>query len=143
MTAQLLAKNGQSLSQQPRRILLVEDNHINRMLLSDYLDYYGYIIKSLSGGVDFFSTIESFKPHIILLDLKLPDIDGYSLLEKFKQEDRYRRIPIFIVSAFAFKADEERAMNLGASRYFVKPINLMNLSSAIQEELNSCGSLCI
>lgn len=143
MTAQLLAKNGQSWSRQPRRILLVEDHHINRMLLSDYLDYCGYNVKSLSKGVDFFSTVEHFKPQIILLDLKLPDIDGYSLLEQFKQKGKYARIPIFIVSAFAFKADEERAIKLGASRYFVKPIDLTNLALAIKEELADCGSLRI
>lgn len=143
MTAQLLPKNEQFWSQQPRRILLVEDHDINRMLLSDYLDYYGYNVKSLSGGVDLFSTIESFKPHIILLDLKLPDIDGYSLLEQYKQENKYLRIPVFIVSAFAFKADEERAMKLGASRYFVKPINLRKLVLAIKEEIAVCSSLCI
>lgn len=143
MTAQLLPKNEQFWSQQPRRILLVEDHYINRMVLNDYLDHYGYDIKSLSGGVDFFSTIESFKPHIILLDLKLPDIDGYRLLEQYKQENKYLRIPIFVVSAFAFKADEERAMELGASRYFVKPINLRNLLLAIKEELTMCSSLSI
>ena len=143
MTAQLLVKNEQYRSQQPRRILLVEDHQINRMLLSDYLNYCGYNLKSLSGGVDFFSTIESFNPHLILLDLKLPDFDGYSLLKEFKQEDKYARIPIFIVSALAFKADEERAMKLGASRYFVKPINLINLSLAIKEAFTSCSSLCI
>ncbi|MDJ0697350.1 response regulator [Mastigocoleus sp. MO_188.B34] len=143
MTAQLLVKNEQYWLQQPRRILLVEDHQINRMLLSDYLNYCGYHIKSLSGGIDFFSTIESFDPHLILLDLKLPDLDGYSLLEEFKQKDKYARIPIFIVSALAFKTDEERAMKLGASRYFVKPINLINLSLAIKEAFTSCSSLCI
>lgn len=143
MTAQLLPKSGKSWSQQARRILLVEDHYINRMMLIDYLAYYGYNVKGLSEGADFFYTIEHFKPHIILLDLKLPDIDGYSLLEQFKQKDKYARIPIFIVSAFAFKADEDRAIELGASRYFVKPINLIDLSLAIKEELTSCGSLCI
>ena len=143
MTAQLLAKNGQSWSQQPRRILLVEDHYINRMFLSDYLSYCGYNVKSLSEGSSFFPTIEYFKPHIILLDLKLPGIDGYNLLDQFKQKDKYGIIPVFIVSALAFKADKDRAMKLGASRYFVKPINLINLASAIKEELASCNSLCI
>lgn len=143
MTAQLLGKNGQSRSQQARRVLLVEDHYINRMMVVDYLGYYGYNVKGLSGGSDFFPAIEKFRPHIILLDLKLPDINGYSLLQQFKQEDKYATIPIFVVSALAFKADEERAIELGASRYFVKPINLMELSLAIKEELSSCGSLCI
>jgi two-component system, cell cycle response regulator DivK len=135
MTAQLLTRKQQSQSQQAKRILLVEDNDVNRMLLSDYLSYCNYEVESLAQGSRFFSTLENFQPELILLDLKLPDIDGYVLLEKIQQQAELSKIPVIIVSAFAFKADQERAMNLGARRYFVKPINLSNLIKAIEEEL--------
>jgi two-component system, cell cycle response regulator DivK len=136
MTAQLLTIKQQSQSHQAKRILLVEDNDVNRMLLSDYLSYCNYEVQSLAEGSKFFSTLKQFKPELILLDLKLPDIDGYALLEKIQQQPELAAIPVIIVSAFAFKADRERAMNLGACRYFVKPINLSNLIQAIEEELS-------
>ncbi|MBD2355609.1 response regulator [Tolypothrix sp. FACHB-123] len=135
MTAQLLPINQRLNSQQLRRILLVEDNDVNRMLMSDYLSYCGYHVHSLSLGSALFSTIEKFQPELILLDLKLPDIDGYSLLEKFQHKPFFSRIPVIVVSAFAFKDDQEKAMKLGACRYFVKPVNLQELIMTISEKL--------
>ncbi len=136
MTAQLLSVKQQITSHKgKKRILLIEDNDINRMLLSDYLSYCRYEVQSFPEGFTFFDTIEKFKPDLILLDLKLPDIDGYYLLEQKQQKADLKYIPIFVVSAFAFKADQEKAMKLGARRYFVKPINLTELVMAIEEEL--------
>ncbi|NDJ26114.1 response regulator [Nostoc sp. B(2019)] len=134
MTAHLLTINQQLQSHQIRRILLIEDNDVNRMLLSDYLSYCGYNVQSLSKGSTFFSTIEKFQPELMLLDLKLPDIDGYSLLEQIQKKPNLSKIPVIVVSAFAFKADQERAMKLGARHYFVKPVNLKNLILTIEEE---------
>lgn len=71
-----------------------------------------------------------------MLDLKLPGIDGYTLLEQIQQSD-WQHLPVIVVSAFAFKADRERALNLGARRYLVKPVNLNELKQAIQEELHN------
>jgi two-component system, cell cycle response regulator DivK len=135
MTAKLFKIEQQFQLHQSKRVLLIEDNDVNRMLLCDYLIYCGYDVQSLSEASTFFSTIKQFEPELILLDLKLPDIDGYTLLEKMQNKPDYVNLPIIIVSAFAFKADQQRARNLGACRYFVKPVNLIYLIQAIQEEL--------
>lgn len=138
MTAQLINREQTFELHSSQRILLVEDNDINRMLLSDYLSFFKYHVESLTSGHNFFTKIEIFKPDLILLDLKLPGIDGYSLLTEVKQHPKYLKIPIIIVSAFAFAADQERAMKLGARRYFVKPVNLSELLLVIGEELTCC-----
>ncbi|MUH00175.1 response regulator [Scytonema sp. UIC 10036] len=135
MAAKLLSALQKRQSQQTRRILLIEDNDVNRMLLSDYLSYQGYHVQSLAEASNFFSSVDEFQPELILLDLKLPDIDGYVLLEQIQQQPQLGNIPIIVVSAFAFRADREKAMKLGARRYFVKPINLSHLLQEIQEEL--------
>ncbi|BAY89156.1 MULTISPECIES: response regulator [unclassified Tolypothrix] len=135
MTAQLISLNERLKSQAIKRILLIEDNDVNRMLLSDYLSHFGYDVQSLSLGSALFTTVEKFQPELILLDLKLPDIDGYSLLAQIKQKPEFAKIPIIVVSAFAFEIDQQRAINLGAWRYFVKPINLKALMMTIQEKL--------
>jgi two-component system, cell cycle response regulator DivK len=136
MTAELVNINHRFQSNQAKRILLIEDHDLNRMLLSDYLSYSGYDVQSLSQGSAFFATVEKFQPDLMLLDLKLPDIDGYSLLKEVQQKPDLAKIPIIVVSAFAFKADQELALSLGARHYFVKPLKLKELIVTIEEEFS-------
>jgi two-component system, cell cycle response regulator DivK len=117
------------------RILQIEDNATSRQLMSDYLRHYGWEVMSLERGTPFATAMAEFQPHLILLDLKLPDIDGYMLLQQIQQSDDWRSIPVIVVSAFAFQADQQRALELGARRYLVKPINLAQLRQSICEEL--------
>jgi CheY-like chemotaxis protein len=117
------------------RILLVEDDSTNRLLLRDYLSHMGYQVSALVNGSEFFSALAQFQPHVILLDLKLPDIDGFALLQQFCQDQNCCHIPVIIVSAYAFNADRQRALALGARHYLVKPIDLNTLNQKIIEEL--------
>lgn len=116
------------------RLLLIEDNEPNRRLLSDFLGYQGFEVASVADGAECFSALESFQPHVILLDLKLPQVDGFTLLDQLQSHPRWQHIPVIVLTAFAFRADRQRAMNLGARRYFVKPANLNDLRAAIEEE---------
>ena len=118
-----------------KRLLIVEDNNLNRLMLNDYLTFCGYQVFSLACGANFFEEIASFQPHLILLDLKLPDVDGYSLLEQLQVNSQWQHIPTIVVSAFAFRADRQKAFNLGASQYFVKPVSLNDLRQAIEREI--------
>ncbi|BAU11258.1 response regulator receiver protein [Leptolyngbya sp. NIES-3755] len=119
----------------PIRILLIEDNEPNRRLLEDYLIYQGYSVLALSAGRGFEQALTDFQPQVVLLDLKLPDIDGCDILEQVQQNPEWSQIPIIVVSARAFIADQQRALNLGARRYLVKPIRLLELQQVIREEL--------
>jgi two-component system cell cycle response regulator DivK len=76
-----------------------------------------------------------FRPDVILLDLKLPDVDGYHLLDLLRRHPEWQTIPVIVVSAFAFQADQERAFALGAKQYLVKPVKLQQLQQAICAEL--------
>lgn len=120
-----------------KRLLVVEDNNLNRLMLDDYLTFYGYRVLSLSSGTGVFEELASFQPHLILLDLKLPDIDGYVLLEQLQLNPKSQNIPVIIVSAFAFRTDRQRAFNLGARQYFIKPVNLNDLKQAIDREISN------
>lgn len=120
------------------RILLVEDETTNRLLLQDYLAHLGYSVLSLASGKDFFSILARFHPHLILLDLKLPDVDGYTLLYQLTQNQEWQHIPVVIVSAYAFTADQQRAFALGARNYLVKPIDLYALRRVVAEHLQHC-----
>ncbi len=124
----------------PKRLLVVEDNDLNRLMLDDYLIFYGYQVLSLDNGANFFEQVVSFQPHLILLDLKLPDIDGYVLLKQLQLNPQLQDIPVIVVSAFAFRADRQRAFNLGARQYFTKPVNLSDLRQAINGEISNCST---
>lgn len=119
-----------------KRILLVEDNELNRQMLDDYLVFCGYQVYSLAGGSGFFQVLAEFNPHLVLLDLRLPDIDGYTLLQQIQEGVEWQHIPVIVVSAFAFRVDQQRALNLGVRKYFVKPVNLAELRQAIEDELH-------
>ena len=116
------------------RILLVEDHEMNRQLLSDFLNYLGYEVFCLAEGSSFFQMMSQFRPDLVLLDLKIPGIDGYTILQQIQQESHWQQVPVIVVSAYAFKSDRQRALDLGAKRYFVKPVNLSQLQQAIEED---------
>lgn len=117
------------------RILLVEDNDISRQLMSDFLRHCGYSIRALSSGSKFAQEMALFCPHLVLLDLKLPDVDGFAVLDQAQRTSAWSDTPIIVISAFAFQADRERALNLGARQYLVKPVMLPQIQQAICDEL--------
>jgi len=116
------------------RILLIEDNDISRQLMSDFLVECGYEVVSLAEATSFSLVMNQFKPELILLDLKLPGVDGYELLQQVQETPEWQSTPVIVVSAFAFAADRSRALSLGASQYLVKPIKLNELAEAISAE---------
>ncbi len=125
----------------PRRILLVEDNETNQRLMTDYLNYCGYSVAAVTEGRQFPAAMADFRPHLILLDLKLPDVDGYTLLAQIQAHPDWHKVPVIVVSAYAFQRDQQRALGLGARRYLVKPIKLSQLTQSIDAELQYLDAL--
>lgn len=118
-----------------KRILLVEDDPQYRELLIEYLRLSGYQIESLAGGANFFQTLSQFNPHLILLDLNLPDVDGYTLIEQLQSAPQWQNIPVIVVSGLVFTHEQQRALNLGVRRYLIKPMTFRTLLQVIQEEI--------
>lgn len=125
-----------STEENPIRILLVEDNETNQRLMDDFLSRWcGYQVTSIRDGADFFPALREIRPHLILLDLKLPNVDGFTLLLQLRASKEWQHVPVIVVSAYAFKSDRQKAMNLGANQYFVKPVNLQEVQQGIETEL--------
>ncbi len=116
------------------RILFIEDNQLNREAIAEYLELEGYEVRALSSGYNFLKYIQEFKPNLILLDIKLPGIDGFSLMEQLKNSE-WTEIPVVILSALSFAQDKHRAFQLGARRFLVKPAILREIGRAIQAEI--------
>ncbi|MEB3294530.1 MAG: response regulator [Synechococcales bacterium] len=126
-----------SASVEGGRILLVEDNESNQQLMQDFLSYHGYEVLAVGEAAQFAEAFEQFQPQVILLDLKLPDADGFELLEAIQQSPVWGNTPVIVVSAYAFQRDQHRALGLGARDYLVKPIRLSVLLQAISTAIAS------
>ncbi len=117
--------------EEQRRILLIEDDYGNRVLFADFLEHCGYRVLPLADGNNCIEIMQEFMPHLVLLDIKLPQVDGLTLIQAIRQHPQFRNLPILVVSGYAFQADRQRAIAAGATDYMVKPILPATLNSKI------------
>ena len=117
--------------EEQRRILLIEDDYGNRVLFADFLEHCGYRVLPLADGNNCIEIMQEFMPHIVLLDIKLPQIDGLTLIRTIRHHPQFRTLPILVVSGYAFNTDRQRALKAGATDYMVKPIMPTTLSNKI------------
>lgn len=103
------------------RILAVDDIYANRFLLSDVLsDFKTTVVENAS---DFWKRLESYGADIALLDIMMPDEDGFHLASRMKQDERFKSIPIIFISAKNSKNDVMEGMKTGGNDYIIKPID--------------------
>ena len=105
------------------RILLVDDNPMNRRVSEFLLKARGYIIDEASDGQEALALLKQNRPHLILMDLQLPGLDGYTITRIIKNDDATKNIPIIALSAYAMSGDAERALEAGCDAYISKPID--------------------
>jgi CheY-like chemotaxis protein len=109
------------------RILLVEDNELNRDMLSRRLICRGYEVRIAVDGKEGLRMANSFCPDLILLDLSLPEMDGWEVLKKLKQDPQMKGIPVVALTAHALVSDRNRALEAGFDEYDIKPIEMPRL----------------
>ncbi|WP_019528983.1 response regulator [Dasania marina] len=102
-------------------ILLVEDNEMNRDMLSRRLQRKGYKVVSAINGEDAVTIAKQLKPHLILMDMELPIKDGWTASKEIKQ--LLPSIPIIALTAHAFEGDKEKALAAGCNDYATKPVD--------------------
>lgn len=116
----------------PLKILLVEDNELNCDMLSRRLQRYGYEVLISNDGADGVSRATSELPHIILMDISLPVMDGWEATQQIKANPLTGGIPIIALTAHAMAGDREKAIASGCDDYDTKPIDLPRLLSKIK-----------
>ena len=117
--------------EEQRRILLIEDDYGNRVLFADFLEHCGYRVLPLADGNNCIEIMQEFLPHLVLLDIKLPQVDGLTLIQTIRSHPQFHSLPILVVSGYAFQADRQRAIAAGATDYMVKPIMPVTLNKKI------------
>ena len=106
------------------KILLVEDNEMNRDMLSRRLAKRGFEVVLAVDGREGIARACEERPALILLDMSLPDIDGWEAARQLKARADTRHIPILALTAHAMPGDEERALEVGCDGYGTKPVDL-------------------
>ncbi len=114
------------------KILIVEDNPMNLDMLSRRLQRAGYQIVSAENGVLGVEAARREKPDLILMDLSLPEIDGWEATRRIKADPACRHIPIVALTAHALTSDRESALSAGCSDFDTKPVEMARLLTKIK-----------
>jgi two-component system, cell cycle response regulator DivK len=107
-----------------RIIFHVEDNFENRLLVRRLLQAYGYKVVEAENAVQAKEVLKSARPDLILLDINMPDVDGYTLTSQLRAIPALARIPIVAITANVMKGDRERTLRAGCDGYIEKPIDV-------------------
>jgi CheY-like chemotaxis protein len=118
------------------RILLVEDNEMNRDMLSRRLSRAGYEVVIAVDGLRALSAARSEVPDLILMDMSLPEIDGWEATRRLKADAATRRIPVIALTAHAMVSDRQKALEAGCDDYDTKPVDLPRLLGKMQTVLD-------
>ena len=115
-------------------VLYIEDNPDNMMLVQRALEARGYRLLKAMKGVEGVETAERESIDLILLDINLPDIDGYEVARRLRASSKreLKTVPIIAVTANALKGDAEKALNAGCDVYMSKPINIRELWARVE-----------
>jgi two-component system, OmpR family, alkaline phosphatase synthesis response regulator PhoP len=119
------------------RVLVVDDEPDLVRVLEFGLRASGYIVESASDGQEGLKKAREIKPDVILLDLMLPKLDGYKVCRLLKFDDRFKHIPIIILSARTQEGDQALALEMGANRFVTKPYDFSEILGYIETLLKS------
>ncbi len=117
------------------RILYIEDNSDNRSLVRRVLEWDGYEVVEAKDGSEALARLETEPIDLALLDINMPDIDGYTLTSTIRRNPRFSRLPIVAVTANVMRGDRERSLQAGCDGYIQKPIDIDTLSIQIERFL--------
>lgn len=116
-------------------ILYVEDNPDNRMLVRRILLSEDYKLLEATNAFEALEIIKSNKPNLILMDINMPEMDGYTLTARIKTTPGYERVPILAITANVMRGDKEKTLEAGCDGYIQKPIDFDELIREVEKFL--------
>ena len=117
-------------------ILYVEDNPDNRLLVKRILLAEDYSLLEAIDGKDALTVLETAHPDLILMDINMPDMDGYTLTTKIKSLPGFERVPILALTANVMRGDKEKTLEAGCDGYIQKPLDIDQLTREIDKFLS-------
>lgn len=123
------------------KILIVEDNPMNRDMLSRRLIRSGHLVLMAGDGRQGITSAQMENPDLILMDMSLPEIDGWEATRRLKSDKSTRRIPVIALTAHAMSSDRQKCMEAGCDDYDTKPVDYQRLTAKIQAALQTGAAL--
>jgi two-component system cell cycle response regulator DivK len=117
-------------------ILHVEDSFENRILIRRLLQFEGYDVLEADSASQALKILENSLPDLILMDMNMPDMDGFTLTTKIKADPKLKRIPVVAITANVMRGDRERSLNAGCDGYIEKPIDVDKFTSQVGKYLD-------
>ena len=114
-------------------ILYVEDNPDNRMLVRRILLSEDYALLEATDAKDALNVLKTAQPDLILMDINMPDMDGYTLTAMIKSLPGFERVPILAVTANVMRGDKEKTLEAGCDGYIQKPLDIEQLTREIEK----------
>jgi len=124
-----------------KNVLVVDDQLGIRLLLSEVLRSEGFNVQDASSGEEALTITQGFQPDLILLDMKMPGMNGVDLLRHFRKRINMT-IPIFMMTAYSELDMLDEAMRIGIDKQFAKPFDVFEISKAISDEVCKTPSFC-
>jgi len=125
---------------QPKRILVVDDEARVREMIDFRLRLFGYEVLQAKDGNEALAVAAKEKPDLVLLDVMMPELDGFQVCKRLKQHEETREIPVVMLTAKAEAKDVTRAFDSGAVDYVVKPYDPMVLQQKVMQNTNSTAT---
>jgi two-component system cell cycle response regulator DivK len=113
-------------------ILYVEDNPDNRMLIRRILGSEGYTVHEASSATQALETLQTLRPDLILMDINMPEMDGYTLTARIRALPDMTTVPIVALTANVMKGDRERSLEAGCDGYIQKPIDIDTIADQVE-----------
>nr|MBN1229331.1 response regulator [Anaerolineae bacterium] len=117
------------------KVLYIEDNFENRILIKRVLEAEGYTVIEAENGLSGLEQAKTTHPDLVLMDINLPDIDGYEATSRMRKMDGLDQIPIVALTANVLEGDRQKALGAGCVGYIPKPIDVDDLPNQIAEYL--------
>ena len=116
-----------------KKILVVEDDADNRRIITKVLTVEGYAVIEATDGVEALARTRAERPDLILMDLALPNMDGWEATRQIKADGQLKHIPVVALTAFAMRGDEDQARAAGCDDYVSKPARPMVIRAIVKK----------
>ena len=116
----------------PLTILVVDDDLGTRLSIGDYLELSGYMVISAQNGQEALQLVDQYKPHLIVTDIAMPEMDGYELIRQVRTRPAFRLLPVIFLTAHTSVEERIRGYQLGCDNYLAKPFELQELGVVIR-----------